>query len=149
MPALEETAPEVAHALASLRAAEASLQRRRSASARPRSVERAVLRHVVEQADADEPATPSRIAELAGLTRPTVSVALRRLEEHGLVRRQRHARDGRRRIVVPAPHVDLLAGDAELVDDIRAITERLTSEQAAFLVTFLEGLRRAIDEVDA
>lgn len=125
--------------------AEARLERRREALAQPSAIERAVLRRVFERADAQDPATPSDLAEHVGLTRPAMSILLRRMESTGLVVLRPHPGDGRSKIVLPLSRNDHLDGDDALTDDIRAVAARLSSHEADLVVDFLEGLREVID----
>ncbi|MFM2475330.1 MarR family winged helix-turn-helix transcriptional regulator, partial [Burkholderia cenocepacia] len=135
----------VAEALEELRLAEARLERRRESLAQPSAIERSVLRWVFERADEHDPATPSDLAEHVGLTRPAMSILLRRMESGGLVVLRPHPGDGRSKIVLPMSRNDHLDGDDALTDDIRAVASRLSSQQASLVVGFLEDLREVVD----
>lgn len=75
-----------------------------------------------------------------------MSQTLARLEARDLVRRRAHPSDGRSRIVVPASRNDHLEGDDVLTDRIRAAAARLTADQGAVVVDFIDELRRIIDD---
>ena len=72
-----------------------------------------------------EGCTLSKLAEIACVTRPTVTVRIDRLEERGLVRRVRDESDGRRTIL-------------ELTDGVRAVY-RFEEEMLQGIVSELEA----------
>ncbi len=69
---------------------------------------------VIDILDAGGPTTAGRLAEFTGLTTGAVAQMLDRLEQAGLVRRERDPADGRRVIV-------RLAGDGDATQEIEAI----------------------------
>ena len=135
----------VAAALEELRLAEARLERRRDAVHAPSALERSILRCIFDRADGGDPVTPSELAEHVGLTRPAMSILLRRMESGGLVVLRPHPADGRSKIVLPMSRNDHLDGDDALTDDIRAVASRLSTQQADLVVGFLEDLREVVD----
>jgi len=139
------TAETVAAALEELRLAEARLERRREALSEASAIERSVLRRVFELDDVDAPPTPSELAEHVGLSRPAMSVLLKRMDAGGLVRLRQHPDDGRSKIVLPRSRNDHLAGDDALTDDIRKVAAQLTKDEAAVVTRFLEELRGVVD----
>jgi DNA-binding MarR family transcriptional regulator len=97
---------------------------------------------VIDILDSAGPATAGQLAELTGLTTGAITGMLNRLEEAGLVHRERDPEDGRRVIVRLAPGTDTLREINALFDAVaRAwdeITSRYDDEQIAFLLEFLQ-----------
>src|SRR5260370_11681010 len=58
---------------------------------------------VIDILDSTGPTTAGQLADLTGLTTGAITGMLNRLEEAGLVRRERDPNDGRRDIVRPPP----------------------------------------------
>lgn len=146
--ALADAAPEVAVELEELRLARARLEQRRIATAQPRPHDRSLLRHVMACADAGTPVTPSQLADLAGSSRPRTSIALGRLADQGLVRLEPHPADGRRRVVLPVARDAYHDGDDDLAEQIHEVAARMTSDEAAILVSFIRQVRRIVDDAE-
>lgn len=96
---------------------------------------------VIDLLDVSGPLTAGQLADLTGLTTGAITGNLNRLEEAGLVRRERDPNDGRRVIVQLAQG----NSDAHATQPILASLEtawdemasRYTDEQVAFLLEFL------------
>ncbi len=88
------------------------------------------------------PMTAGRLADLTGLTTGAITGMLNRLEEAGLVRRERDPNDGRRVIVRLAPDKDDLRESDSIFASIGKSWDELVSryddEQIAFLLGFLQ-----------
>ena len=86
--------------------------------------------------------TAGQLAELTGLTTGAITGMLNRLEEAGLVRRERDPEDARRVIVQLSPDTDQIRGLGSIFDSIGKAweeqTAQLDAEQIAFLVDFLK-----------
>ena len=97
---------------------------------------------VIESLASTGPMTAGQLADLTGLTTGAITGMLNRLEEAGLVRRERDPEDGRRVIVRLSPDRDQIRGIGPLFDSIGKAWEEQTSryddEQIAFLVEFLK-----------
>lgn len=96
---------------------------------------------VIDILDSAGPATAGQLAELTGLTTGAITGMLNRLEEAGLVRRERDPEDGRRVIVRLTPGNDKLRELGPVFDSIGQswgeLTARYDDEQVAFLLAFL------------
>jgi DNA-binding MarR family transcriptional regulator len=97
---------------------------------------------VMNHLESSGPMTAGQLAELMGLTTGAITGMLNRLEEAGLVRRERDPNDGRRVIVTLAPGREeareisaLFDLGGEAWDELAA---RYDDEQLAFLVAFLK-----------
>lgn len=97
---------------------------------------------VIDILESDGPATAGRLADLTGLTTGAITGMLNRLEEAGLVRRERDPNDGRRVIVQLTRSKDdthtidpIFAPMAEAWDEMVA---HYNDEQISFLLTFLK-----------
>src|SRR5258708_27440360 len=97
---------------------------------------------VIEGLTSSGPMTAGQLADLTGLTTGAITGMLNRLEEAGLVRRERDPKDGRRVIVRINPDTDQIRGVGPSFDAIgKALEEeiaRYTDEQIAFLMEFLK-----------
>jgi DNA-binding MarR family transcriptional regulator len=97
---------------------------------------------VIESLASTGPTTAGQLAELTGLTTGAITGMLNRLEEAGLVRRERDPDDGRRVIVRLAPDKDQIRGMGPYFDSIGKAWDEMASryddEQIAFLVEFLK-----------
>jgi DNA-binding MarR family transcriptional regulator len=89
------------------------------------------------------PTTAGQLADLTGLTTGAITGMLNRLEEAGLVRRERDPSDGRRVIVRLAPGKDEMHEINSIFDSIGSAWKEMAShyedEQIAFLLGFLKG----------
>src|SRR3984885_14233829 len=95
----------------------------------------------------DGPRRITELAELEGLAQPTTTLLVKRLEELGLVRRERQADDGRVVLVSLEPaglqaHEDFRA---QLTALLRADLATTTDEQIEALVVATEALESLID----
>jgi DNA-binding MarR family transcriptional regulator len=97
---------------------------------------------VIESLSSVGPLTAGQLAELTGLTTGAITGMLNRLEEAGLVRRERDPEDGRKVIVRLTPDSDRIRGIGAIFGSIRKAWEEQTAryddEQIAFLVDFLK-----------
>lgn len=97
---------------------------------------------VIESLASTGPMTAGQLAELTGLTTGAITGMLNRLEEAGLVRRERDPQDGRKVIVQLNPDTDRIRGVGSLFESIGKVWEEQTAhyddEQIAFLVDFLK-----------
>jgi DNA-binding MarR family transcriptional regulator len=97
---------------------------------------------VIENLASTGPMTAGQLADLTGLTTGAITGMLNRLEEAGLVRRERDPEDARRVIVRLSPDTDQMRGVGPIFDLIGKAWQDQTAhyddEQIAFLVEFLK-----------
>ena len=97
---------------------------------------------VMDILESSGPATAGQLADLTGLTTGAITGMLNRLEEAGLVRRERDPNDGRRVIVRLAPSRDERHAIGPIFDSMGKAWNELASdyndEQIAFLLEFLK-----------
>jgi len=97
---------------------------------------------VVESLASTGPMTAGQLAELTGLTTGAITGMLNRLEEAGLVQRERDPNDARRVIVRLATDNDQVRGLGSILDLVAKAweqeTARLGDEQIALIVEFLK-----------
>jgi DNA-binding MarR family transcriptional regulator len=88
------------------------------------------------------PMTAGQLADLTGLTTGAITGMLNRLEEAGLVRRERDPNDGRRVIVRPVPDKDEMQKIDAIFDSLGEVWDDMIShyddEQLVFLLEFLQ-----------
>lgn len=97
---------------------------------------------VIDLLESAGPSTAGQLADLTGLTTGAITGLLNRLEEAGLVRRERDPADGRRVIVQLARGKDDKRGIGPLFASLETAWDDLVSqydeEQIALLLTFLK-----------
>jgi DNA-binding HxlR family transcriptional regulator len=97
---------------------------------------------VIESLASTGPMTAGQLADLTGLTTGAITGMLNRLEEAGLIRRERDPEDARRVIVRLSPDTAQMRGIGPIFDFVRKSWDELASqyddEQIAFLVEFLK-----------
>src|SRR5579859_2934345 len=93
---------------------------------------------VIDSLDSAGPMTAGQLADLTGLTTGAITGMLNRLEEAGLVRRERDPQDGRRVIVRLTPGKDEMREISTVFDALTQEWDELashyTDEQLAFLL---------------
>jgi DNA-binding MarR family transcriptional regulator len=97
---------------------------------------------VIDSLASAGPTTAGQLAELTGLTTGAITGMLNRLEEAGVVRRERDPEDGRRVIVQLAPDKENAETSGPGLDCMGKawddLAERYDDEQLALLVAFLQ-----------
>src|SRR5690348_358628 len=97
---------------------------------------------VIDILDSTGPATAGQLADLTGLTTGAITGMLNRLEEAGLVHRERDPDDGRRVIVRLIPGKDKMHEIGPIFDSIGKTWDEMVAhyddEQLAFLLEFLK-----------
>src|SRR6266404_688700 len=97
---------------------------------------------VMDILDSTGPTTAGQLADLTGLTTGAITGMLNRLEETGLVRRERDPNDGRRVIVRLERGKDEMHKIGPIFDSLGKAWDELASdyddEQIAFLLEFLK-----------
>src|SRR5690348_6764502 len=95
---------------------------------------------VIDILDSAGPMTAGQLADLTGLTTGAITGMLNRLEEAGLVRRERDPDDGRRVIVRLASGTDKMRETSSIFASARKVWDEIASpyddEQIAFLLEF-------------
>ncbi|WP_186329466.1 MarR family winged helix-turn-helix transcriptional regulator [Agrococcus jejuensis] len=131
-------------AVEELRLAESRLSRRRQTSCGPGHSEREAMRFIADRADAGKPATPTEVATHLGLTTPSVSAIIRRLQDGGLISTRQHADDRRSKLLEPSSRNAPDTADA-LAPAIRAAAAELDPAEAKRLAAFLAHVRDLVD----
>jgi DNA-binding HxlR family transcriptional regulator len=98
---------------------------------------------VLDALDLSGPTTAGQLADLTGLTTGAITGMLNRLEEAGLVRRERDPSDGRRVIVRLTPGKDEMGAVGSVFDSSlqawKETASRYDDEQIALLLEFLRS----------
>jgi DNA-binding MarR family transcriptional regulator len=98
---------------------------------------------VIDALDLSGPTTAGQLADITGLTTGAITGMLNRLEEAGLVRRERDPSDGRRVIVRLTPGKDEMRTIGSIFDSSQKAWEETAShyddEQIALLLEFLRS----------
>ncbi|QCR18439.1 MarR family winged helix-turn-helix transcriptional regulator [Agrococcus sp. SGAir0287] len=131
-------------AVEELRLAESRLSRRRQASCGPGHSEREAMRFIAERSDAGKPATPTELATHLGLTTPSVSAIVRRLQEGGLISTRQHADDRRSKLLEPSSRNAPDTAD-QLAPAIKAAAAELDPAEAVRFAAFLAHVRDLVD----
>src|SRR6516165_9712274 len=98
---------------------------------------------VIDSLATTGPTTAGQLADLTGLTTGAITGMLNRLEEAGVVRRERDPDDGRRVIVRLAPRKDEMHEVGSMFDSSleawKETASRYNDEQIALLLEFLKS----------
>lgn len=141
----DDPATQLMWAVEEVRLAESRLSRRRQAACGPGHSEREAMRFIAERADAGRPATPTELAQHLGLTTPSVSAIVRRLQDGGLISTRQHADDRRSKLLEPASRSSPESADP-LAPAIRAAAARLDPAEAQRMADFLAHVRDLVDQ---
>lgn len=97
---------------------------------------------VIDILDSSRPLTAGQLADITGLTTGAITGMLNRLEEAGIVRRERDPNDGRRIIVRLTPGKDAMREISSIFDTAGKAWEEIAAQyddtQIAFLLEFLK-----------
>ncbi len=88
---------------------------------------------------AAEPLGPVELGHLLGIRSASATALVDRLEQSGHLRRQAHPADRRRVALVPSEESaqQTMAAMASLLDDLEAVSARLSATEAVVVVRFL------------
>lgn len=140
--------PDVAGILEHLRFADAKLARQREQQTGMNETDRAAMRYLLENQDAEE-VTPGRIARALHLSPASGTALIDRLVARGLVVVAGHPHDRRKKLVRP------LDGDIDVdhLDPItmrlRSLAAKLPSSDARIVATFLEDVLATVTRATA
>jgi DNA-binding MarR family transcriptional regulator len=133
------------------RAAESAMRRRSQESMGMGENDLIAMRYLLRASEQGKSVGPKELAQYLGITSASITVLLDRLEKNGHITRQPSPFDRRALIIVPAAPSDEL--EAATLGDMRPelveVVERLSSDDADTIITFLSELRDAVDHVDA
>ena len=139
----------VLEALRLYQAAESAMRRRTRQAMSMGENEVLVLRFLTRAAAQDRTVTPTDIARYLGISTASTTALIDRLEQSGHVARSRHPTD-RRSVIVSAT----VQADDEVRGTLGAMDHRmmaaargLTATESATIITFLERMQSAADEV--
>ncbi|MGM1016143.1 MAG: MarR family winged helix-turn-helix transcriptional regulator [Actinomycetota bacterium] len=128
-----------------LRRADAQLSRRMSAAQAPNHTDRAALRIIIRDAEANEPTTPRELASQLSVSTAAVSNVIRRLSERGQIVVAAHPTDARSKILLPSESAQ--ASTDDLTDRLAVIAETLDTSEARSISRFLRLVTREIDRL--
>lgn len=133
-----------ARAVQELRRAEGHLNRRRQATSRLGTTDRAAVRFIIERTNAEHRVAPIDVAKFLEISTASVTALIDRLEHARLVLVHRDPIDRRRKILEPFDP----SGDADLTDPltgrIRAIADELSPTDEVIVTAFLRRITDAI-----
>jgi DNA-binding MarR family transcriptional regulator len=142
---------EVLEAMRAYGSAEAALRRRSEGVLRMSENDVSAMRYLLRAQEQGRSVGPKELAEYLGIQSSSVTSLLDRLERGGHVRREASPFDRRALIVVPTVPEDEL--QRAILGDVReelvAVAESLSPEDARIVVEFLERLREAVDHIDS
>lgn len=145
------TGVEVLEAMRAYGAAEAALRRRSEGVLRMSENDISAMRYLLRAQEDGRTVGPKELAEYLGIQSSSVTALLDRLERAGRIRREASPFDRRALIVVPAVPEDELQrailGDTR--EELVAVAESLSAEDAATVIGFLRRMRDAVDHIDA
>ncbi len=140
---------QVIGAVDDLRRAEARLVRRRQSGDGLSDVDRTAVRFVVVKATQVEPATPTGLAALLGISTASTTTLLDRLIRGGLIETRPHPVDRRKKLLMPTRGTQNPDDDSALTNSIREIGADLSDTEAQLLVGALRRITHAVDDEQA
>lgn len=140
----DDSVTQLVWAVEEVRLAESRLSRRRQSACGPGHSEREAMRFIADRADSGKPATPTELAMHLGLTTPSVSAIIRRLQDGGLISTRQHADDRRSKLLEPASRNTPDTADP-LSASIRAAAGELAPDEARRMADFLAHVRDLVD----
>jgi len=128
-----------------LRRADAQLSRRMSAINAPNHTDRAALRVIAQDAQADAPTTPRDLATALKVSTAAVTNVIKRLQERGQIVIAAHPTDARSKILLPSPSAATASDDVS--QRLASIAQDVDPDEARAISRFLRLLTREIDRL--
>ncbi len=137
-------------ALRLYRAAEVAMRRRTQRSMDMGENELLVLRFLTRAQLRDEPVTPIALSRYLGITSASTTALLDRLEQTGHVRRDPNPRDRRSVLITVSEksHDEIRATLSGMHERMMSIVREMDERDREAVITFLDGMRVAVDHID-
>jgi DNA-binding MarR family transcriptional regulator len=141
----------VLEAMRTYRAAESAMRRRTQISMGMGENDLLALRYVITAHQDGRSIGPKELTAYLGISSASTTVLLDRLERSGQMRREHSPFDRRALILVPTATTDdeVRAALGEVPERMVEVASHLTPEQAQVVIEFLQGMRSAVDGIDA
>ncbi|WP_307859198.1 MarR family winged helix-turn-helix transcriptional regulator [Herbiconiux sp. SYSU D00978] len=133
------------------RAAEAAMRRRTRNSMGMGENDLLALRFLIRQKQQGHVVAPKDLSTYLGISSASTTILLDRLEKSGHLERKPSPFDRRSLIVEPtiATDTEVRATLGEMHSRMMAVASTLDDAQAETVIHFLEGMRDAVDQIDA
>jgi len=141
----------VLEAMRTYRAAETAMQRRTQTSMGMGENDLLALRYVIMAQRDGRSIGPKELTQYLGISSASTTVLLDRLEKSGQMRRENSPFDRRALILVPTATTDeeVQAALGALPERMVEVADTLSPEEARIVVSFLNSMRAAVDEIDS
>jgi DNA-binding MarR family transcriptional regulator len=141
----------VLEAMRTYRAAETAMRRRTQASMGMGETDLLALRYLIRAHSAGRTVGPKELAAYLGISSASTTALLDRLEKSGHVERQPSPFDRRALIILPTVATDeeVRSTLGQMHTRMMEVAARLSPEESRVVVRFLDGMRDAVDEIDA
>ena len=146
-----ERSVKVLEAMRTYRAAETAMRRRTQASMNMGETDLLALRYLIRASSTGKTVGPKELASYLGISSASTTALLDRLERSEHIQRQPSPFDRRALIIVPTVATDeeVRSTLGQMHDRMMEVALRLRPEDAEVVVGFLNGMRDAVDEIDA
>ncbi len=141
----------VLEAMRTYRAAETAMRRRTQASMNMGETDLLALRYLIRANSSGRSVGPKELAAYLGISSASTTALLDRLEKSGHVERQPSPFDRRALIILPTVATDeeVRSTLGQMHSRMMEVAARLSPEESRVVVSFLDGMRDAVDEIDA
>ncbi|PCN46666.1 MarR family transcriptional regulator [Curtobacterium sp. 'Ferrero'] len=141
----------VLNALRRYRSAETAMRRRTRDSMGMGETDLLAVRFLLQAQRSGKQVSPKDLAAYLKISSASTTILIDRLVKSNHVRREPHPTDRRALVIVPTTETDeeVRATLGVMHRRMMAIAEGLSAEDARVVGTFLEGMRSAVDHVDA
>ncbi|WP_082561648.1 MarR family winged helix-turn-helix transcriptional regulator [Microbacterium sp. Root61] len=142
-------ARQVLEALRLYQAADSAMRRRTRQAMSMRENEMLVLSFLMRAREEGETVTPTDIARYLGISTASTTALIDRLEKSGHLARTRHPTDRRSVLLAATAQADdeMRSALDELDERMLSTASGITESQSRTIVSFLERMRRAVDDV--
>lgn len=141
----------VMEAMRSYRAAEVAMRRRTQQSMDMGENELLVLRFLARAQQRDERVTPVTISRYLGITSASTTALLDRLEKTGHITRTPNP-DDRRSVLIASSQkseTEVRHTLGAMHERMMAVVRKMSADERATVIAFLDDMREAVDTIDA
>jgi DNA-binding MarR family transcriptional regulator len=141
----------VLEAMRTYRAAETAMRRRTQVSMGMGETDLLALRYLIRAHSGGKTVGPKELAAYLGISSASTTALLDRLERSGHIERQPSPFDRRALIILPTVATDeeVRSTLGQMHERMMEAAHRLDPAEARVVIGFLDGMREAVDQIDA
>ncbi|MCU4672985.1 MarR family transcriptional regulator [Microbacterium fluvii] len=149
-PGDESPSTSVLEALRAYRAAETAMRRRTRQSMEMGENELLVLRYLARAKRRGEGVTPVHLSRYLGITSASTTALLDRLVKSGHIARVPNPGDRRSILITSSEHAEeeIRQTLGAMHERMMSVVQPMTEQDRAAVISFLDGMRAAVDQID-